>query len=150
MSERVEFLSAVLLISKNPERLAAFYKDVIGLPLEEEQHGETEKHYGCELGDLHFAIHPVGNFKEAEPGTGSVKLAFAIFALDAFVARVKSKGFNLDYEPKTTGFAKMTAITDPDGNSVEFTQLNDRWFKHLENRRSQGIDVIARWKSAKC
>ena len=45
----VEFFSAVLLISKEPERLATFYRDVIGMPLEDEQHGETEKHYGCEL-----------------------------------------------------------------------------------------------------
>ena len=143
----VEFFSAVLLISKEPERLATFYRDVIGMPLEDEQHGETEKHYGCELGDLHFAIHPVANFKDTGHGTGSVKLAFTVFDMSAFVERMKSLDIPLAYPPKDTGFAIMTALTDPDGNYVEFTQLSDRWFKHLESRRSKGHDVIAQWKT---
>ena len=57
-NEKIEFVSAILLVSRHPERLAAFYRDIVGLPLEDEQHGETAAHYGCELGDLHFAIHP--------------------------------------------------------------------------------------------
>jgi predicted enzyme related to lactoylglutathione lyase len=149
MSEKIEFLSAVLIVSKNPERLANFYKDVIGLPIEVEQHGETDKHYGCELGDLHFAIHPINNFEGAGEGTGTIKLAFSVFDINSFVDKVKSKGHELAYDPKDMGFAKMTALTDPDGNYVEFTQLSDRWFKHLENRRSQGFDVIARWQATK-
>lgn len=149
MSEKIEFLSAVLLVSKNPEKLAEFYKDVVGLPIEDEQHGETEKHYGCELGDLHFAIHPISNFEGTEYGTGSVKLAFTVFDIEAFTQKVKSKGYQLAYEPKDTGFATMTALTDPDGNYIEFTQLSDRWFKHLEKRRKDGVDVVARWQASK-
>ena len=71
---KVEFLSAVLVVSKNHEKLAQFYKDVVGIPLKDEQHDETIKHYGCELGDLHFAIHPVENFQDANHGVGSVSL----------------------------------------------------------------------------
>ncbi|MGZ3726709.1 MAG: VOC family protein [Pseudobdellovibrio sp.] len=149
MSEKIEFLSAVLLVSKDPERLANFYKNIVGLPLEDEQHGNTEKHYGCELGDLHFAIHPVKNFEGTSHGTGSVKLAFTVFDMKAFVEKVKSHGLQLAYEPTDRGFAKMTALTDPDGNYIEFTQLSDHWFKHLENRRKDGFDVISRWHSSK-
>jgi predicted enzyme related to lactoylglutathione lyase len=149
MNEKIEFLSAILIVSKDPERLANFYKDIIGMPLEVEQHGKIDKHYGCELGDLHFAIHPTSNFEGTGHGTGSVKLAFTVFDMKAFVDKVKSKGYALAYEPKDTGFAMMTALTDPDGNYVEFTQLSDRWFKHLENRRSKGFDVLTRWQSTK-
>lgn len=148
MEEKIEFLSAVLLVSKNPEKLATFYKDIIGLPLEDEQHGETEKHYGCELGDLHFAIHPASNIAGTGYGTGSVKLAFTVFDMKAFVNKVESKGIKLAYPPKDTGFATMTALTDPDGNYVEFTQLSDGWFKHLENRRKEGMDVVTRWQAS--
>ena len=149
MSEKIEFLSAILLVSKDPERLASFYKDVIGLPIEVEEHGETDKHYGCELGDLHFAIHPTSNFEGTGYGTGSIKLAFTVFDMNTFVEKVKSNGYTIAYEPKDTGFAKMTALTDPDGNYIEFTQLSDRWFKHLENRRGKGFDVVARWQATK-
>ena len=149
MSEKIEFLSAILLVSKDVERLAAFYKDVVGLPLEDEQHGETDKHYGCELGDLHFAIHPMSNFKGTEYGTGSVKLAFTVFDLNAFVEKVKSKGVQLAYEPKDVGFMKITGFNDPDGNYIEFSQMADKWYKHLESRRQKGIDVITRWHTSK-
>ena len=53
------------------------------------------------------------------------------------------------YAPKDVGFAIMTAIYDPDGNYIEFTKLSDKWFGHLEKRRSLGIDVIKRWRSHK-
>jgi predicted enzyme related to lactoylglutathione lyase len=149
MSEKIEFLSAILLVSKDPEALAQFYKEIVGLPLEDEQHGKTEKHYGCELGDLHFAIHPLSNFIDSGYGTGSVKLAFTVFDMNAFVKKIESKGLKLAYPPKDTGFSIMTAMNDPDGNHIEFTQLSDRWFKHLEARREKGIDVISRWKKEK-
>lgn len=147
-TEKIEFLSAVLLISKDPEKLAQFYRDVVGLPLEDEQHGDTEKHYGCELGDLHFAIHPIKNFEGSSYGTGSVKLAFTVFDMNAFVARVEKLGVKLAYPPKDMGFALLTGLTDPDGNYIEFSQLSDRWFKHLESRRQNGFDVVSRWKQA--
>lgn len=146
MSESIEFLSAVLITSKNAEKLADFYKNVIGLPLKDEQHGETEKHYGCELGDLHFAIHPESNFQGTLSGTGSIKLAFTVFNLSEFMTKVEAKGYTFAYPAKETGFSLMTAITDPDGNYIEFTQLSDWWFKHLEGRRAKGIDVITKWK----
>lgn len=146
MTEKIEFLSAVLLVSKHPERLAAFYRDVVGLPLEEEKHGDSAAHFGCELGDLHFAIHPVENFEGGGYGTGSIKLAFTVFDMAAFVTRLQAAGVKLAYPPKDTGFSLMTALSDPDGNYIEFTQLSDRWYNHLEGRRRKGIDVIERWK----
>lgn len=147
MSETIEFMSAVLIASENPERLAKFYKEVIGLPLEEEQHGQTDKHYGCGLGDLHFAIHPVSNFKGINARTGCVKLAFNVFHMEKFVSRVESHGAKLEYPPADRGFALMTSIADPDGNLIEITQLSNRWMNHLSDRKEKGIDIVARWKA---
>lgn len=143
-----EFFCAVLLVSKDSERLVRFYRDVLGIPLEEERHNESEKHYGCEVGDLHFAIHPVENFEGREPGTRSVKLAFEVFDMKAFLERLKAHDVSPLYPPKSLGGTSLiTAVRDPDGNEIEFTQLSGGWFKHLEERRSRGIDVVQRWKS---
>lgn len=142
-----KFFSAVLLVSRNPERLAAFYKDVLGVPLEDEQHGNTAKHYGCEMGDLHFAIHPIENFDNEELGTGAVKLAFEIFDMDGFEAHLKSKGVTPLYPPKQMGPMLITALRDPDGNHVEFTQLGERWIKRLEKGRAEGHCLIETWKT---
>ena len=130
--EQIEFLSAVLVISKDVDRLAAFYKDVIGLPLTVEDHGKLKKHYGCELGDLHFAIHPPENFENQSAGVGAVRLAFTTFDIRSLAKRIEDAGYKLAFQPKDTGFAMMTALQDPDGNYIEFTQLGERWFKYLE------------------
>jgi predicted enzyme related to lactoylglutathione lyase len=146
--EEIEYLSAVLLISNDAARLATYYRDVVGIPLEEEKHGDTEPHFGCELGDLHFAIHPRANFPNSAAGVGSVKLAFNVFDMNRFVARMERDGVKFAYPPKDTGFAVMTATTDPDGNFIEFTQLSEGWFKYLEGRRAKGKDVLIAKKSS--
>jgi predicted enzyme related to lactoylglutathione lyase len=139
------YLSAVLLNSRDPVRLAGFYRDVIGLPLEDEQHGAGDLHYACELGDLHFAIHGTKD----ETGTGSVRVAFEVFDMDGFVAKVRARGLSLLSEPKDLGFMVLASMKDPDGNVVELTKLSDRWFKHLESRRAEGLDMISHWSRQK-
>jgi predicted enzyme related to lactoylglutathione lyase len=146
--EPIEFLSAVLIVSENPERLADFYRDVVGIPLEEEQHGHSRAHWGCTLGDIHFAIHPIATFPDRRSGVGAVKLAFTVFDIQALAKRLEHRGVPLLYAPRDTGFFWSTAILDPDGNLVEFTQLCDEWFTQLETRRRQGADVVTRWRAA--
>jgi catechol 2,3-dioxygenase-like lactoylglutathione lyase family enzyme len=147
--EPIEFLSAVLLVSDNPKRLADFYRDVVGVPLREEQHGDALPHWGCTLGDIHFAIHPVETFPDRQSGTGSVKLAFTVFDIQALARRLEGSGVPLLYPPRDTRFFWSTAVRDPDGNLVEFTELRDEWFEHLEARRAEGTDVVARWRAVK-
>ncbi|HEY6538040.1 MAG TPA: VOC family protein [Candidatus Dormibacteraeota bacterium] len=139
--ERVEFLSAVLLTSREPDRLAAFYRDLLGIPLKAERHGESEQHWGCELGDVHFAIHPSSD----RPGPGPIRLAFWVFDLEAFADRLEQAGTKCRYPIQQLGEGSLvTAVEDPDGNEVELTQMGDSWREHLAERRRGGADVIAR------
>lgn len=149
-AESVHFLSGVLLVSRDPERLARFYHDVLGLALEPEHHDGTMPHWGTTLGDLHFAIHPVEDFPEHPAhAVGSVKLAFHVFDLASVVERLRAMEVPLLYPIRDTGFFLSAAIRDPDGNFVELTQLCDAWFKHLEERRAEGKDVVAAWQAAR-
>lgn len=144
----IEFLSGVLLVSEDPERLARFYRDVLEIPLEEERHGDTLPHFGCTLGEIHFAIHPVEDFPHhLAHGVGAVKLAFTVFDMDAQVSKLEGHGVELLYPPKDTGFFVSTAVRDPDGNFVELTQLVDAWFEELTARRERGEDVVSRWRA---
>jgi hypothetical protein len=149
IQEPIEFLSAVLVVSPNPGRLAAFYRDVVGIQLSEEQHGATPPHWGCDLGEVHFAIHPVETFPDKQSGVGSIKLAFTVFSMDALVKRLHQADVPLLYPPIDTGFFWLTAIKDPDGNLIEFTELRDEWFQRIEARRAKGADVVARWRAAR-
>lgn len=143
----LEFLSAVLIVSDDAERLARFYRDQLGIPLWPEHHGETLQHWGCELGDVHFAIHPSQNFqRDPNMGVGAVKLAFMVFDLDAYLQTLTQRGIQPLYEPEQFGGMRMTAVRDPDGNFIELTELGRTWFDGLRKRREQGFDVVARWE----
>ncbi|MBO0774984.1 MAG: VOC family protein [Actinobacteria bacterium] len=147
--EDLRFISGVILVSRQPERMAAFYRDVLGLPLAGERHGDTQPHWGCELGDVHFAIHPAEDYPEdPASGPGPVKLAFMVFDLPGMVAWLDECGVALCYSPADLGTgSQITAVRDPDGNLVELTQLGPGWLDHLKTRRAEGHDLITRWSA---
>jgi catechol 2,3-dioxygenase-like lactoylglutathione lyase family enzyme len=143
----VRYLSAVLLVSVQPERLAAFYRDILGLSLVEERHGDSQAHWGCELGDVHFAIHPLEDYPEdPRDGGGAVKLAFMVFELTELVEWLEANSVPLCYPPQPLGTGSLvTAVRDPDGNLVELTQLGASWLGHLKRRRAEGSDLVDEW-----
>jgi catechol-2,3-dioxygenase len=146
--EKLQFLSAVIIVSKQAENLCNFYRDILGISLEKEEHDNHLPHWGCTLGDLHFAIHDVGNFKEHQKaGVGAIKLAFTVFDIEKFVKYLNSKNIALLYPIQDQGFMKSTAIEDLDGNLIELTELIPDWYHHLEERRQNKEDVISAWKN---
>jgi hypothetical protein len=80
-------------------------------------------------------------------GVGAVKLAFTVFDIQALVVRLEAAGIALLYPPRDTGFFWSTAIHDPDGNVIEFTQLCDEWFGMVAGKRAAGKDVLTAWKA---
>lgn len=146
-AEGLRFISGVILVSRQPERLAEFYRDVLGLPLAEERHGDTLPHWGCELGDVHFAIHPAGDYPDdPADGPGPIKLAFMVFDLSSMVDWLDRCGIQLCYPPVDLGEeSQITAIRDPDGNLVELTQLGRGWLGHLKAHRGDGNDLVSAW-----
>lgn len=148
-AETIEFISGIILVSKDPSRLADFYREVLTVELKSEAHDETSPHWGCDLGDIHFAIHPVEDFPDRRSGVGAVKLAFNVFDIASMVERLTAAGVELLYPVRDTGFFLSTSLLDPDGNLVELTQMCDAWFEYLEHRRGQGVDVVSQWKARK-
>jgi catechol 2,3-dioxygenase-like lactoylglutathione lyase family enzyme len=120
----VKHLSAVILVSERAPALAAFYREVLGVPLVGEQHagGGEALHFGCTLGGLHFAVHPVENWPYApEVGPGGARLAFRIDDADASAAVLAKRAVRFE-GPIDEGWARMIRLRDPDGNYVELVQ----------------------------
>jgi RimJ/RimL family protein N-acetyltransferase len=138
----IQGFSGILLVSENPERLARFYRDVLEIPLEDEHHEGTLPHWGCTLGEIHFAIHPIEDFPDGKSGVGAVKLAFTVFDVRALALRLQEKGVSLLYPPRDEGFFVGTALSDPDGNFVELTELCDDWFEMLRAERGRSGDLL--------
>ena len=114
-------VGAILLISREPEKLRDFYVDALGLPFEDEIHDDTPLHYGCEIGPVHLAIHPADGW----PGTATLDSLSPIVALmtddiSEVVKGLETQGISV--EPTDHGFAFVVAFRDPDGNHVEILQ----------------------------
>jgi len=146
--EELRFLSGIILVSAEPEQLVRFYRDILGVPLVEERHDGSEVHWACELGDVHFAIHPTADYPGEATAAGAVRIAFMVFDLDAFVAGLAEHGVELSYPPVSFGAeSRLTAVRDPDGNLVELTELGPAWLDHLRAHRADGGDLVTHWSA---
>ena len=70
--DRDKFTAVILLITEETERTANFYRQVLGLPLEGQQHDDSHQHYACRLGSVYFTIQCMADFSGKEPGFGGV------------------------------------------------------------------------------
>ena len=128
-------LSAVLLVSKEPERLVDFYERAFGLKSAREDHVDMDVHYGTFIGSVHLGIHPPTNFPEGpETGEGGLKIAFDTLDFGSMVSHLKDVGIPLLYDPVEYAWSKMTAIRDPDGNFIELLQPCNKILKAAATR----------------
>jgi predicted enzyme related to lactoylglutathione lyase len=115
----IDSVGAVLLISDEAERLAEFYREVVGLPLEDERHDGVPLHFGCEINGVHFAIHPSEDWPGRQTTDGqSPVIVFYTNDVDAAYERLVANGVAAT-PPYDHGFAVLTAFRDPDGNHVQ-------------------------------
>jgi len=107
-------IDAVLLDSPKAEALAAFYRDRLGIPFEEERHGSAP-HWACFLGGVHFAIHQ----KDGAAGAvRNVSLSFEVADVDSAVERLQKQGVLIHLQPANRPYGRLAAIKDPNGNLV--------------------------------
>jgi catechol 2,3-dioxygenase-like lactoylglutathione lyase family enzyme len=116
-----EFKS-IVLTSDTPDATAAFYRDVLGLPLLEERHRGTVRHHACALGSLHFAILERSSFWVPSSPAGeppSTVVSFTVEDLDAVGARLSSRDVPIVARTKI-GPMSFAAAYDPDGRHICF------------------------------
>jgi len=130
----VNGISAILIYAADLDSSVHFYRDALGIQLSESVHAPEQRHFECEIGDVHFAIFP------AEPATSTgrskIALGLAVRSLDELLMHIRQFGIDPMYEPVKRGFALMTSLEDPDGNRVDITELTENWLQHLANRRA--------------
>jgi len=116
----VEDLSVVLLLARDTARTGAFYRDVLGPPLKEEEHGGRHKHYACRLGTVYFTIQLTADLAapDSAPGYDGLQLCFTVTDLDAFVRRVQELKVAPLHPPRQFEHTTFTTLLDPDGRHV--------------------------------
>lgn len=119
----VHSMCGVIIIAANPEALVEFYQKALELTFEVEEHGSLKKHYGVDIGQLHFAIHPQENFKGSSPGNASIALAFQIESLMQTMKNIEQVGGKATAPLRDEGFGLMASYQDPEGNLFEVVEL---------------------------
>lgn len=120
---RITSVCGVIITTNNMDEMVTFYRESLGLALDKEEHGDLEIHYGVDLGNLHFAIHPLSDFGETRPGNATTKIAFTVDSLKDAVERLTDQGHIPVQEPHDEGFGPVASYHDPDGNLVELVEL---------------------------
>jgi len=114
-------LSALTLHSPDPERLARFYREAVGLPLAPHRHGTLAEHQEGMLAGVHFAV-----WKASEHVGGPVVPVFLVEDLDAAAARMEALGVGALHKPMELGEGKRVITwRDPDGNAFRLIEIRD-------------------------
>jgi catechol 2,3-dioxygenase-like lactoylglutathione lyase family enzyme len=115
----IDRVTAILLISPNPRALADFYKNALGLPLEDEEHPGVPLHYGCDVGGVHLAIHASAGFAGVpSPDAQSPVMVLGTSSVRDVAKRLWANGVQT-IGPTDHGFGLIVSFRDPDGNLVE-------------------------------
>jgi predicted enzyme related to lactoylglutathione lyase len=128
----IKSIGAVLLFSDHPDQLVTFYRDVVGLPLTEEKHPGAPLHWGCQVGNVHFAIHS-SKLNKGKPG-----VAFSLLtpSFQKLLSDLESKGKMPGHAPiPMGGGARRSTIQDPDGNLISLVEPAREWVTEAPDNR---------------
>ena len=117
-------IGGVVVVSKNPRALAAWYRDMLGISLEP---------WGGAMFRYNLPGHPPytvwSSFpKEAKEFAHSRRdfmLNLSVDDLDALCNRLRVKGVPI-YERQSTSYGKFASVVDPDGTKIELWETQKR------------------------
>jgi len=111
-------LAGLVINSEQPEALARFYRDALGVPFTLQSHGRMREHYECELAGVHFAI-----LKRKVPAGGAFTPSLACTNLEAALADLATRQIKPLHPIIDLGDGKrVCSIADSDGNVVRLFQ----------------------------
>ena len=118
---RITGVGGIFVASKDPKKLAAWYRDVLGISIE--KWGGALLRYDAPAHPemLVWNAYPAGSDYTA-PSTREFMINFAVDDLDAFIARLQSKGVTILKRDDSDPTGKFAWLLDPDGTKIELWQ----------------------------
>jgi lactoylglutathione lyase len=119
----IQDLAFAILYVEDMERETAFYRDVIGLPIEYATKGWVQfKTNGAAL-VLHPKLVPQ---KEMPRPANLTHIAFRVDDLDTEFKRLSGHQVKFHAPPATAGFGKHATCLDPEGNEIDLLEWAHR------------------------
>ena len=115
-------VAAVLLFSKDPERLARFYREELGVPLRCFRLKDLPVHWACDIRHVYVSIWPAEGVDDG-PGE-ALRGGLALYVRDVKreFDRLVAGGVRVELSPRTTPLGILARLRDPDGNPSELYQ----------------------------
>jgi catechol 2,3-dioxygenase-like lactoylglutathione lyase family enzyme len=114
-------IGGIFVKSPNPKALAAWYRDVLGMPLE--KWGGAVLRYDAPRHPPVAVWNALPQSTEyTAPSDREFMVNFAVDDLDAIIARIESKGFHILKRDDSAANGHFAWLLDPDGTKVELWQ----------------------------
>ena len=109
------FLGDLIVFVKDMKNVTAFYVDVLGLELEEEQPFDIKKFVKIKTGQCKLCLHSA-----SKPNEGRHKMVFTVESVKEKYDELKAKKLRLKKldPPNPEGLA-MFQLKDPEGNIIQ-------------------------------
>ena len=111
-------VGGVFFKAKDPKALAAWYRDVLGVPIQSWGGAKFRYDAADHPPALAWNAFPASTDYFA-PSTGSFMINYAVDDMDAFVARLHEKGVEVLKRQDDDAFGRFAWIVDPEGNKIE-------------------------------
>lgn len=122
----IDGIGGAFLFSNDTKRLAAWYRDCLGIVFEGEDTECSSVYTSFEYRDLSdpklkrtiaWAIMPSKEDIKDKPRTG--KINYTVKNMGEFLDRLKSKGVTIEKTEAYPGMVTFAWLKDPDGNPIE-------------------------------
>jgi len=116
-------VSSVVVMTGQVESCVAFYR-ALGVPLEDEDHGDGLLHAAADIGDVHFAVVP-GAGVGRSPGyreAGSSFVGFWVPSLEAAETALAACEAEVIVKHDACEWGCRFVVADPDGRPIEVNQ----------------------------
>lgn len=111
-------VGGVFFKAKDPKALAAWYRDVLGMPVE--ARGGAALRYDAPKHPPVMAWNAFpATTKYFAPSNSGLMINYAVDDMDAMLARLKSKGVNVLKRDDSDPNGRFAWVLDPEGNKVE-------------------------------
>jgi lactoylglutathione lyase len=116
-------VSSVVIMTSQVESCVAFYR-TLGVPLEDEDHGDGILHAAVDIGGVHVAVVPAAGSGRS-PGyrqSGSTFVGFWVSSLEATGMALQALGAEVFVKHEACEWGCRFVVADPDGRAVEVNQ----------------------------
>ncbi len=118
---RVTGIGGIFIKSKDPQRLRAWYREHLGIPVEEwggaSFRWQTPEHPNPD-GTTVWSVMPAES-KYFDPSPAPFMVNYRVEDLHALLATLRAERCEVDEKVEESEFGKFGWVMDPDGNRVE-------------------------------